>query len=100
MFISKLAATGVLFSGSYQVSRSQNRFRRAECEGNAAAEQGVTDLDKIFAGQEGGLPPDAEEIQEMIMKAQGKTIRQVYNKYLIAYLTYLILGNPLNSRDY
>ena len=39
-----------------------------------------------------------EEIQEMIMKAQGKTIRYYTN--LMVSLIYLILGNPLNSRDY
>ena len=51
---------------------------KAECEGGqTGAEKGAQDLDQIFANTEGGMPPDPEEIQEMLMKAQGKTIRYV-----------------------
>jgi hypothetical protein len=34
-------------------------------------------LDKIFgeAAANGGIPPDPEEIQELLMKAQGRSIR-------------------------
>jgi len=34
-------------------------------------------LDKIFgdAMSEGGIPPDPEEMQELLMKAQGRAIR-------------------------
>lgn len=84
MFISKLAATGLFFSGAATACQiTNNKSRRiinAECEGNSANEQSVADLDKIFAGQDGGLPPDPEEIQEMIMKAQGKLIRYKKSK--------------------
>jgi len=39
-------------------------------------EQSVQDLDKIFSeASEGGLPPDPEEMQELLMKAQGRAIR-------------------------
>jgi len=55
----------------------RNQNLRAECETKpTAAEQGAKDLDQIFASAEGGMPPDPEEIQEMLMKAQGKAIRK------------------------
>jgi hypothetical protein len=40
----------------------------AECEDKSATEKAAKDLDTIFAA-EGGMPPDPEEIQEMLMKA-------------------------------
>lgn len=34
-------------------------------------------MDKIFSeASEGGIPPDPEEIQELLMKAQGRAIRK------------------------
>lgn len=48
--------------------RQNNQFK-AECEERTAAEKAATDLDQIFAAQDGGMPPDPEEIQEMLMKA-------------------------------
>lgn len=75
MFLSRLAATGLLFSSASYIGQNSRQQPAAECEGSRTGEQSVEDLDKIFAGQDGGLPPDAEEIQEMILKAQGKSIR-------------------------
>ena len=66
--LSKIAATALLLSNPYTFSKF-NKFSRAECEQKSSAEQGASDLDKIFAGADGGMPPDPEEIQEMLMKA-------------------------------
>lgn len=41
-----------------------------ECAENKT-EQQVQDLDKIFASND-GLPPDQEEMMEMMLKASGK----------------------------
>ena len=46
-----------------------------EDKGSASAEKGAKDLDAIFASAEGGIPPDPEEIQELLLKASGRTIR-------------------------
>ena len=40
-----------------------------------AAQQGADDLERIMSGAEGGIPPDPEEIQELLMRAQGRSIR-------------------------
>jgi hypothetical protein len=71
---SKLFLPILLSSGSLLKKQQMS----AECEDSSkAAEQGAADLDKIFgqAAAEGGIPPDPEEIQELLMKAQGRTIR-------------------------
>lgn len=67
---SKFATTSFLFSNSYFLSKSF-KTPQAQCENKttAAAEKGAQDLDAIFASTEGGIPPDPEEIQEMILKA-------------------------------
>ena len=43
----------------------------AECAPEmSAAEKGAADLDRILSqASEGGIPPDPEEIQELLMKA-------------------------------
>jgi len=43
------------------------------------------------------MPPDPEEIQEMMLKAQGKTIRYV-NTTIVN--NQLAIESHLNSRDY
>lgn len=79
MISSKLFAASLLFPSSLLMMK-KDRELKAECEGGSSgAEKGAQDLDQIFAGQEGGMPPDPEEIQEMLMKAQGKTIRYFYD---------------------
>jgi hypothetical protein len=52
-------------------------------------------LDKIFgeAAANGGIPPDPEEIQELLMKAQGRSIR-----YKI-FFSCIFLDVLLNSKD-
>lgn len=66
-----------IIGGSFLISNSillaKNKRPAAECEGEGA-EKGAADLDKIFA-EAGGIPPDPEEIQELLMKAKGLTIR-------------------------
>lgn len=79
---SKALASSLLFSNTLLLN---NHFKKMEvstlCEDKN--EQAAADLDKIFAAaSEGGMPPDPEEIQEMLMKAQGKTIR--YESSLIS----------------
>ena len=73
-FSSKLFASTFLVGGA---SYKSLLAKQAECEPSNAAEQGAADLDKIFgqAAAEGGIPPDPEEIQELLMKAQGRSIR-------------------------
>ncbi len=76
---SKLFASSFLFSNTLFVLNNKNKQKIAECEPSKAAEKSAQDLDAIFAAaNEGGMAPDPEEIQEMIMKAQGRTIRYVY----------------------
>lgn len=76
MIFSKYTATSLILSNSFLIAKSF-KSKPALCEEKpkTQAEKGAQDLDAIFASQEGGLPPDAEEIQEMIMRAQGKKIR-------------------------
>ncbi len=79
MLGSKAFATSILLTSTTSIFKKQNSGKiNAECQDNknAAAEAGVADLDKIFGeAAEGGIPPDPEEIQELLMKAQGRTIR-------------------------
>jgi hypothetical protein len=72
MFISKVLGGSFLLTNSYHFAK--NSPVRAECETRTGTEQAAADLDKIFAAAD-GMPPDPEEIQEMMLKAQGKTIR-------------------------
>lgn len=61
MFGGKIFASSLLLT-----TFSSSLKKKAECaeasKENAAAEQGVQDLDKIFGATEGGIPPDPEEI--------------------------------------
>ena len=66
MFFNKFIASSLLVSNSIMLAKSK---AKAECE-EKGAEKGAADLDKIFA-EAGGIPPDPEEIQEMLMKAKG-----------------------------
>ena len=68
MISSKVFTSSILLSNSLIFMRQNNQFK-AECEERTAAEKAATDLDQIFAAQDGGMPPDPEEIQEMLMKA-------------------------------
>ncbi len=83
MLASKVFITTALLSsgGAAMVKKQQAQTVRSECaeRGQTAAEQGAADLDQIFnaAAAEGGIPPDPEEIQELLLKAQGRTIRYV-----------------------
>lgn len=74
MIGSKIFASSLLLSNSLIYMKRLNN-NTAECEERTGAEKGASDLDQIFANTEGGMPPDPEEIQEMLMKAQGRTIR-------------------------
>ena len=68
MFFNKFIASSFLISNSIALAKNK-ASSRAECE-EKGAEMGASDLDKIFA-EAGGIPPDPEEIQEMLMKAKG-----------------------------
>jgi len=66
MFLSKFTASTLLFSStSFAISKKYNK--QAFAEEKSAAEKSAQDLDAIFA--QGGVPPDPEELQEMILKA-------------------------------
>ena len=72
MFGAKLFAgtTSILFTTTAQINGVLFKKQLAACEGeSAAAQKGADDLEKILAGTEGGIPPDPEEIQELLMKA-------------------------------
>ena len=78
MFAAKFFATSsasVVLSGFHtQIFKKQI----AQCEDkqpSAAAQLGADDLERIMSGAEGGIPPDPEEIQELIMRAQGRSVR-------------------------
>lgn len=78
MFGAKFFAgtTSVLFTTSSQLNGAIFKKQLAACDGESeAAKRGADDLEKILAGTEGGIPPDPEEIQELLMRAQGRTIR-------------------------
>ncbi len=78
MFGAKFFAgtTSVLFTTTSQINSALFKKQLASCDGeSAAAIKGADDLEKILAGTEGGIPPDPEEIQELLMKAQGRSIR-------------------------
>jgi hypothetical protein len=78
MFGAKFFAgtTSILFTTTSQLNGALFKKQLASCDGeSAAAQKGADDLEKILAGTEGGLPPDPEEIQELLMKAQGRSIR-------------------------
>ena len=94
MFINKVIGSSLLFTNSYLLAK--NTQVRAECENRTGVEQAASDLDKIFASAD-GMPPDPEEIQEMMLKAQGKTIRYV-NTTIVN--NQLAIESHLNSRDY
>lgn len=69
MFASKLFASTLLFPTTMLLAKREH-LPKAECEGGSTnAEKGAQDLDQIFANADGGMPPDPEEIQEMLMKA-------------------------------
>jgi hypothetical protein len=72
MFGSKSFLASVLLtttSSAQFKKQSQQKIINAECYGTNA-EQGAADLEKIFSeASEGGLPPDPEEIQELLLKA-------------------------------
>lgn len=68
MFFNKLIGSSFLISNSLVLAKQKAQVK-AECE-NKNAEQSANDLDKIFA-ESGGIPPDPEEIQEMLMRAKG-----------------------------
>ena len=72
MFLNKFIASSLLLSNSIMLAKNRQPLK-AQCEDKAAA-KAASDLDKIFA-EAGGIPPDPEEIQEMLMKAKGQTIR-------------------------
>ena len=84
---SKLFASSFLFSSSL-LALNQKKPKVAECEPSKAVENSAADLDAIFAAaaSEGGMPPDAEEIQEMLMKAQGRSIRYIQFNNIIHIL--------------
>ena len=76
MFGAKLFATtstSVFLTGFHtKIFKSQ----MALCEDKKpteSAQQGADDLESIMS--EGGIPPDPEEIQELLMRAQGRSIR-------------------------
>jgi hypothetical protein len=79
MFGAKFIATSsttVLLSGFHtHLFKKQLIAKCEEKKPSAAAQQGADDLEKILSGAEGGIPPDPEEIQELLMKAQGRSIR-------------------------
>lgn len=68
MFFNKFIASSFLISNSLMLAKNRVAMK-AECE-SKGADQAASDLDKIFA-EAGGIPPDPEEIQEMLMKAKG-----------------------------
>ena len=72
MFFNKFITSSFLISNSLMLAKNRCQVK-AECE-EKGAEKGASDLDRIFA-EAGGIPPDPEEIQEMLMKAKGQTIR-------------------------
>ena len=70
MLGSKFITSSLLFTNSFFAYKSSNGVTpKNECEDKTAAEKSANDLDAIFANQDGGMPPDPEEIQEMLMKA-------------------------------
>lgn len=67
MSMSKFLGSSLVFSSALLIKKP---FKLpAYCEEKSGAEQQASDLDKIFASHEGGMPPDPEELQEMLMKA-------------------------------
>lgn len=71
MFFGKVLG-GSLLTNSLLMAK--NNKLRAECENKSGVEDAASDLDKIFASSD-GMPPDPEEIQAIMLKAQGRTIR-------------------------
>jgi len=78
MFGSKVFGSLLITTTTTAAFKKQSVSQCAEKQPSAAAQQGAEDLDKILgsAMAEGGLPPDPEEIQELLLKAQGRTIRR------------------------
>jgi hypothetical protein len=69
MFANKIFASSLLLSNTLLIAKTTKLSPQpAECEDKSATEKAAKDLDTIF-GAEGGMPPDPEEIQEMLMKA-------------------------------
>jgi hypothetical protein len=64
MFISKVLGSSFFLTNSYLLAK--NNSVRAECENKSSAEQAASDLERIFASAD-GMPPDPEEIQEMML---------------------------------
>lgn len=70
------SSTSVLLTGFHtQIFKKQIVAQCEDKQPSAAAQQGADDLERIMSGAEGGMPPDPEEIQELLMRAQGRTIR-------------------------
>lgn len=62
MLGSKFITSSLLFTNSLFAFKGQNKYGKTECEDKTAAEKSATDLDAIFSAQDGGMPPDPEEI--------------------------------------
>ena len=62
MLASKIFTSTLLLSNTYLLTRKHQQEKQSECAGSDSAEKGAKDLDTIFASQEGGMPPDPEEI--------------------------------------
>jgi hypothetical protein len=76
MFGAKLFATTsttVFLTGFHTKIFKQQMALCEDKKPTEAAQQGADDLERIMS--EGGMPPDPEEIQEILMRAQGRTIR-------------------------
>ncbi len=99
MLSSKFISSTFLLANSLSFLKDRNYHPKAECAGQqTGAEKGAQDLDQIFAAHDTGMPPDPEEIQEMLMKAQGKTIRKPPSfQRLMMSLKMLTMVEPLDG---
>ena len=78
MFGAKFFATSsasVVLSGVHSTFFKKQLAQCEEKQPSAATQQGADDLERIMSGAEGGIPPDPEEIQELLARAQGRSIR-------------------------
>jgi hypothetical protein len=73
MHFSKLSAASGLFLSPFIMAQKGKHFNECASEKPEDSKE-VQDLDKIFA-QDGGMPPDPEEIQAIIAKMKGQQIR-------------------------
>lgn len=69
------SSTSVLLTGFHSQFFKKQIAQCEDKQPSAAAQQGADDLERIMSGAEGGIPPDPEEIQELLMRAQGRSIR-------------------------